>query len=432
MYNDVHNIFKLQELIKRILFSIFALIIYRFGTYLTIPGINNNVLQRIVENYNSGFLGMFNMFSGGALSRMTIFALNVMPYIISSIIIQLLSVNISVLNNLRQEGDFGRKRINFYTRALTVIFCIIQAFFIVMSLKGMDLPESIILPDIGMPFALVAVVTLLGGTMFLMWLGEQITAYGIGNGVSLIIVTGILAELPGAISSFFALGKIGSVSILVVILVILFFLMLLWMIIYVEQSYRKIFIQYPRKQVGRRLYSGDSSYIPLKINMSGVIPPIFANALLMFPITIANFFPNSSISSFIILYFFPGNHLYILMYFACIVFFCFFYVGFVFNVEETAYNLKKNGGFVLGKRPGKDTVFYLEHVLTKITVIGAIYLSVICVIPELIRINYSIPFIISGTSLLIIVNVIVDIFSQVQTYLFTRNYSKFSNKVSRY
>ena len=429
MNTNISNILKLKGLVRRFLFSIVALMVYRFGTYLTIPGINNDALQRIVENYNTGFLGVFNMFSGGALGRMTIFALNVMPYIVSSIIIQLLSASIPVLNNLRQEGDFGRKKINFYTRALTIVFCIIQAIFIVFSLQSMDFPDSIILPSIGMPFVFIAVVTLLGGTMFLMWLGEQITERGIGNGISLIIVTGILAELPGAFASFFALGKVGTLSIWFILIILSFFLMLLWIVIYVEQSYRKIPIQYPRKQVGSKIYGGASSYIPIKINMSGVIPPIFANALLMFPITVANFFSNSEILSFITLYLFPGKVLYILLYLCSIIFFCFFYVGFVFNVDETANNLKKQSGFVLGRRPGKDTVSYLHFVLMRVTVLGAAYLSIICIVPELIRIKYSIPFIIGGTSLLIIVNVIMDIFFQMQAYLFSQNYSKLNVKL---
>lgn len=428
LYNNLGAALKLKELIKRFLFSICALIVYRFGTYLTIPGINGDVLQQVIDTYKVGFLGVFNMFSGGALGRMTIFALNIMPYIVSSIVIQLLSVNFPFLSNLKQEGEVGRKKVNFYTRGLTVILCLVQSVFIVVGFGNMDMPESIILDDMEIPFSLIAIITLLGGTMFLMWLGEQITINGIGNGVSLIIVTGILAELPGAVSSFFALGKIGSISIWIILLITLFFFMLLWGVIYVEQSYRKIPIQYPRRQIGRKLYGGNTSYIPLKINISGVIPPIFANALLMFPATIANFFPESIVASFISVYFVPGNLPYVFLYLACIVFFCFFYVGFIFNVDETADNLKKNGGFVLGKRPGRDTAAYLKVILIRITVLGAIYLSLICIVPELIRIKYSVPFIIGGTSVLIIVNVITDIFFQIQAYLFTQSYNTFSPK----
>ncbi len=423
---NINDIERFSSLLKRIIFSIFALTLYRFGTYLTIPGVNNNVLQQFVDTYSTGFLGVFNMFSGGALGRMTIFALNVMPYIISSIILQLLSVNIPALNNLRNEGESGRKKINFYTRLLTVVFSVVQGSFIVLSIQSMGFPNNIILSDMEIPFFVIAIFTLMGGTLFLVWLGEQITIYGIGNGVSLIIVTGILAELPGAFSSFLALGKVGSVSSMFVLMVMLFFIFLLWFIIYIEQSYRKIHIHHPRKQIGHKLYNANSSYIPIKINMSGVIAPIFANALLMFPLTVANFFPDSIISSFIILNFSPGKILYVIFYCCCIMFFCFFYVGIIFDVNETADNLKKNGGFILGKRPGKDTSLYLQSVLMRVTILGGLYLSLICIVPELMRSQYSIPFVIGGTSLLIIVNVIIDIFSQIRSYLFTHNYNRFN------
>ncbi len=413
----------MADLLKRFLFSIVALSIYRLGTYVTIPGVDVEVLKHIVGSKEAGFFDIFNTFSGGALGRMTIFALNVMPYIVSSIIIQLLSVSFSKLNSLRHEGDLGRKKINFYTRCLTVFFCVVQSIFIVLGLESMS---SLILPDFSSFFLFIAVSTLLGGTMFLLWLGEQITVYGIGNGISLIIVTGILAELPNSLAAFFLLGKVGGISIAVVLAVSLLFIFLLWGIIFVEQSYRKILIQYPRKQVGNKIYANSNSYIPIKLNMSGVIPPIFANALLLFPATIMNFLSSYEISSFISLYFMPGGVLYTTLYLLFIVFFSFFYVGVVFNVEETADNLKKQGGFVVGKRPGKDTIAYFRKVINRVTFLGSCYLAIICVVPEVIRTNYSMSFAIGGTSLLIIVNVLIDVFSQIQSYQLTRSYSSLS------
>lgn len=417
-----------KSLFTRLLFSLCALLLYRFGTYITLPGINSDVLQSIIKHHQSNsFLGLLNVFSGGALGRMTIFALNVMPYIVSSIILQLLSTIIPSLNHLKQEGRYGIKKINFYTRCMTVVFCIIQALFIVLSLQNMNLSTSVIInPD--KTFFFIAVITLLGGTIFLVWLGEQITVYGIGNGISLIIFAGIISELPGSINSFFIVAKTTYISIFNIIFIFLLIFGLLWLIVIIELSCRKISIQYPRKQIGNKLYGQNLSYIPLKINISGIIPPIFANALLILPITIANFFPYSIISSFILLYFSPGKILYIFLYTILITFFCFFYVGLIFNIEDTAYNLKKNGGFIIGKRPGRDTAKYLSYVINRLSVIGAAYLSCICLVPELIRNIYLIPFAVSGTSLLIIVNVIMDIFSQIQNYLFTQHYGQLSNK----
>ena len=422
------NVSLLKGLYRRFLFSIFALIIYRLGTYLTIPGVDVRALQEIFANYQKGFLGVFNVFSGGALGRMTIFALNVMPYIIASIIFQLLAVSFPSLSNLRSEGESGKKKMNFYIRCATVLFCIVQGSFIVIGLKNMNASQPIILKEAEDFFIVIALFTLIGGTMFLIWLGEQITIHGIGNGISLIIFTGIVSELPASLSSFFMMGRIGELSTFTVIFMIFFFVMLLWLIVFVEQSYRKVMVKYPRRQVASKLYGDNVSYIPLKINMSGVIPPIFANALLLFPVAIANFSPDNFISSNILLYFSHGSPLYILCHVLFIIFFCFFYVGFVFNPDETADNLKKGGGLILGYRPGRDTAAYFKKVVFKITILGSIYLGFICVVPELINSEYGLSFAISGTSLLIIVNVITDVFLQVQTYFFTQHYDQLNNR----
>ena len=428
MNSSIYNVNLLQGLFKRFLFSIMALIIYRLGSYVTIPGINVHALQEIISNYQKGFFGVFNVFSGGALGRMTIFALNVMPYIIASIIFQLLSVSFPSLKNLRSEGEAGRKKINFYIRCVTVLFCIVQGSFIVMGLQNMNSSHPIILKGSEDLFVVIAVITLIGGSMFLIWLGEQITINGIGNGISLIIFTGIVAELPSSVSSFFMLGKVGELSIFTVLFAIIFVICLLWLIVFFEQSYRKVNVNYPRKQVNSKVYASNTSYIPLKMNMSGVIPPIFANALLLLPVTIANFAPENIVSENILLYFSHGSPLYILLHIILIIFFCFFYVGFVFNSEETAKNIQRDGGFVLGNYPGKATSLYFNRVIFKITILGSLYLSFICVIPEIIYSKYALSFAVSGTSLLIIVNVITDVFLQIQAYFLTKNYDQLNSR----
>ena len=417
-----------DNLLGKLWFTLLALIVYRLGTYIPIPGINPDVIDTIVTKHSVGVLGIFNVFSGGALGRMTIFALNVMPYIISSIIMQLLSVTIPKLNELRQNGELGRVKINSYIRYITIIFCLIQGFIILLGLEKMNTETSIVVIEPGLLFRIVGISSLLGGTMFLLWLGERISKSGIGNGISMIIFTGIIAELPGSFSSMFLLGKNGNVPIFVILLIILIFFALLLLIIFVEKSYRKILVQYPKRQIKNKLYNSSSTYIPLKINISGVIPPIFANALLLSPITVANFHQGSAWSDFVLMYFSSGKLLYIVCYAILIVFFAFFYMTFVFDAKETSELLKKNGGFVPGKRPGNSTCEYFNYVIKRLTVLGSVYLTVICIIPELVRYNYSVSFTLGGTSFLIIVNVIIDTFSQIQTHLYSSRYSTLIKK----
>ncbi|ANC34047.1 preprotein translocase subunit SecY [Anaplasma phagocytophilum str. Norway variant1] len=415
-------------LLKRFGFTLFALIVYRLGTYIPIPGINLGVIGEIVSGHTTGVLGIFNVFSGGALGRMTIFALNVMPYIVSSIMVQLLSVAVPALNEMRQEGELGRAKINSYTRYLTVVFCIVQGLMILLGLERMNTAEVMVVLDPGLTFRVVGISSMLAGTMFLLWLGERINLKGIGNGISLIIFVGIISELPSSLSSVFMLGKRGELSGFAVFLVMASFLALFLLIIFFERSYRKVLVQYPKRQVGGRFYNSDSSYMPLKINISGVIPPIFANALLLSLMTLAKFSAGSSWSDFILRYFHTESLLYIVVYVALIMFFAFFYTSLVFDSKETAEMLKKNSGFIPGKRPGKSTMEYFDQVIRRLTVIGAVYLSVVCVVPEVVRHYCAVSFTLGGTSFLIIVNVINDTFSQVQTQIYSGRYSALMKK----
>ncbi|ABD43611.1 preprotein translocase subunit SecY [Anaplasma phagocytophilum] len=415
-------------LLKRFGFTLFALIVYRLGTYIPIPGINLGVIGEIVSGHTTGVLGIFNVFSGGALGRMTIFALNVMPYIVSSIMVQLLSVAVPALNEMRQEGELGRAKINSYTRYLTVVFCIVQGLMILLGLERMNTAEVMVVLDPGLTFRVVGISSMLAGTMFLLWLGERINLKGIGNGISLIIFVGIISELPSSLSSVFMLGKRGELSGFAVFLVMASFLALFLLIIFFERSYRKVLVQYPKRQVGGRFYNSDSSYMPLKINISGVIPPIFANALLLSLMTLAKFSAGSSWSDFVLRYFHTESVLYIVVYVALIMFFTFFYTSLVFDSKETAEMLKKNSGFIPGKRPGKSTMEYFDQVIRRLTVIGAVYLSVVCVVPEVVRHYCAVSFTLGGTSFLIIVNVINDTFSQVQTQIYSGRYSALMKK----
>ncbi|WP_249548569.1 preprotein translocase subunit SecY [Anaplasma phagocytophilum] len=415
-------------LLRRFGFTLFALIIYRLGTYIPIPGINLGVIGEIVSGHTTGVLGIFNVFSGGALGRMTIFALNVMPYIVSSIMVQLLSVAVPALNEMRQEGELGRAKINAYTRYLTVIFCVVQGLMILLGLERMNTTEVVVVLDPGLTFRVVGISSMLAGTMFLLWLGESINLKGIGNGISLIIFVGIISELPSSLSSVFMLGKRGELSGFAVFLVMASFFALFLLIIFFERSYRKVLVQYPKRQVGGRFYNSDSSYMPLKINISGVIPPIFANALLLSLMTLAKFSAGSSWSDFILRYFHTESVLYIVVYVALIMFFAFFYTSLVFDSKEMAEMLKKNSGFIPGKRPGRSTMEYFDQVIRRLTVIGAVYLSVVCVVPEVVRHYCAISFTLGGTSFLIIVNVINDTFSQVQTQIYSGRYSALMKK----
>ncbi len=413
-----------KELKQRLLFVLGALIVYRLGTYIPIPGIDPHILKEIFQQQSGGVLGIFNMFSGGALGRMTIFALAIMPYITASIIIQLMTVAVPTLAQLKKEGESGRRKINQYTRYATVLLAAVQAYGIAVGLEGTTGSAGSAVIDPGVVFRFTTVVTLVGGTMFLMWLGEQMTARGIGNGISLIIFAGIVAELPGALASVFELGRTGALATSTILLVLVIVLALIALIVFMERAQRRIVVQYPKRQVGNKMFAGDQTHLPLKLNTAGVIPPIFASSILLFPLTIASFNTGGGPEwlSFITSHLGHGKPLYILLYVAIILFFCFFYTAVVFNPEETAENLKKNGGFVAGIRPGKNTAEYLDYVLTRLTVVGSLYLALVCTMPELLIAEYSIPFYLGGTSLLIVVNVMTDFVGQVQSHLFAHQY----------
>jgi len=415
---------KATELKKRLWFTLGALIIYRLGTYIPVPGIDPAILADIFRQQQGGILGMFDMFSGGALGRMTIFALNIMPYISASIIMQLMTAVSPHLEALKKEGEVGRKKINQYTRYGTVILAAFQAFGIAVGLEGMQGNAGHAVTDPGMFFRLSAVVSLTGGTMFLMWLGEQITARGVGNGVSLIIFSGIVANLPHALAATLELGRVGQLSAFFIILLMVMAVLTITVMVFMERAQRRVLVQYPKRQVGNKMFGGESSHMPLKINTSGVIPPIFASSLLLLPLTVANFSASRGPEwlQYVTAWLGHGQPLYIVMYVAMIVFFSFFYTAIVFNPTETADNLKKYGGFIPGIRPGKATADYLDYVLTRLTVVGAAYLAFICVLPEILISQYSVPFYFGGTSLLIVVSVTMDTVAQVHSHLLAHQY----------
>ncbi|MFK8251043.1 preprotein translocase subunit SecY [Ancylobacter terrae] len=411
---------KAEELKKRIWFTLGALLVYRLGTYIPMPGINPDALADVFRNAQQGIIGLFNMFSGGAVSRMAIFALNIMPYISASIIIQLLTTVSPTLEALKKEGESGRKQINQYTRYLTVVLAVFQSYGIAVGLEG----SGAVVSDPGWFFRISTVITLTGGTMFLMWLGEQITSRGIGNGISLIIFAGIVAELPSAIAGTLELGRQGAISTGLILGVIVMVIAVIMFIVFMERAQRRLLIQYPKRQVGNKVYEGQSSHLPLKLNSSGVIPPIFASSLLLIPTTIANFTQGQGPEwmTTITTHLGHGRPLFMLLYVLLIVFFCFFYTAIVFNPTETADNLKKHGGFIPGIRPGERTAEYIDYVLTRITVIGAAYLAVVCLFPEILISYASVPFYFGGTSLLIVVSVTMDTVAQVQGHLLAHQY----------
>jgi preprotein translocase subunit SecY len=414
------------ELKKRIWFTLLALVVYRIGTYIPLPNIDPQALDDLMKQNAGGVLGMFNMFSGGALGRMTIFALNIMPYITASIIMQLMTVVSKNLETLKKEGgENGRRKINQYTRYGTVVLAAFQGFGIAVGLENMEGGGVSVVLDPGMFFRVTTVVTLVGGTLFLMWLGEQITGRGIGNGISLIIFAGIVAELPSALASTFDLGRTGALSTWLIMALFLGAVGMIALIVWVERAQRRIVVQYPKRQKGNKIFGGESTHLPLKINTAGVIPPIFASSILLFPATVVGFggpSEDGGLLETVVRYVSHGQPLYVVLYVAIISFFCFFYTSVVFNPTDTADNLKKNGGFIAGRRPGKNTAEYLDYVLTRLTVVGALYLSFICTVPELLISNYSVPFYLGGTSLLIVVNVMMDTMNQVQTHLFAHQY----------
>jgi preprotein translocase subunit SecY len=412
---------KAEELKKRIWFTLGALIVFRLGTYIPLPGINPEAVADIFRQTQGGVLGLFNMFSGGAVGRLAIFALNIMPYISASIIIQLLTSIVPSLEQLKKEGEQGRKVINQYTRYLTVVLAIFQAYGISAGLEG----SSNVVLEPGMFFRVSTVITLVGGTMFLMWLGEQITSRGIGNGSSLIIFAGIVAELPQAIAGTLELGRQGALSTGIILGVLVMAVVIIAFIVFVERAQRRLLINYPKRQVGNRQYEGQTSFLPLKLNTAGVIPPIFASSLLLLPTTIASFSQQNGGTGFLSLlatYLGHGRPAYMVLYVTLIVFFAFFYTAIVFNPTETADNLKKHGGFIPGIRPGERTADYIDYVLTRITVVGAAYLAIICLIPEVLISYASLPFYFGGTSLLIVVSVTMDTVAQVHGHLLAHQY----------
>jgi preprotein translocase subunit SecY len=415
---------KATDLKKRLWFTLGALVVYRLGTYIPLPGIDPAILADIFRQQSGGILDMFNMFAGGALGRMTIFALNIMPYISASIIMQLLTTVSPTLEALKKEGEAGRKKINQYTRYGTVLVSALQAYGIAVGLEGMSSSQGAVVHDPGLFFRFTAVTTLIGGTMFLMWLGEQITARGVGNGISLIIFAGIVAELPAALAGTLELGRTGALSTLFIIFMLLMAVGVIFLIVFVERAQRRIIVQYPKRQVGSKMFGGESSHLPLKINTSGVIPPIFASSILLMPVTVIGFSSGQGPEwlSTLAAVMGRGHPVYLTLYVILIVFFAFFYTAVVFNPTETAENLKKYGGFVPGIRPGKNTAEYLDFVLTRLTVLGAAYLSGVCLLPEILISRFSVPFYFGGTSLLIVVSVTIDTVAQVQSHLLAHQY----------
>ncbi|MCC8406131.1 MAG: preprotein translocase subunit SecY [Rickettsia endosymbiont of Sceptobius lativentris] len=419
-----------NDLVSRIVFTILILIVCRFGAFIPIPGIDSIALSSVAEKNQSGILGMFNMLSGGSLGRMSIFALAIMPYITASIIIQLMSVAYKPLENLKKEGEVGKRKVNQLSRYLTVLLASFQAYGVAISLESIVTNTGPVVILAGFFFRVTTVITLVVGTMLLMWLGEQITQRGIGNGTSLIIFIGIISGVPSAIISMFELSRKGALSPLIALAVCIGVVVLIAIIIFFEKAQRKLLVQYPKRQVGNKIYGGEATHMPLKLNTSGVIPPIFASSILLFPATLANFSnSNSETMGMLTYYLGHGKPVYILLYVALIMFFSFFYTAIVFNSEETANNLRKYGAYIPGKRPGKNTSDYFDYILTRLTVIGGIYLSVICVIPELLMNKYVISLSLGGTSFLIVVNVVLDTMTQIQTYLFSSKYEGLMKKV---
>ena len=411
---------KATDLRQRIFFTVGLLIVYRLGTYIPVPGIDGGALRDFMAQISGGIGGMLNMFTGGAVSRMGIFALGIMPYISASIIVQLMTSSVPKFVQLQKEGEQGRKKINQYTRYGTVILAMFQSYGIAVSLESGGLVH-----ETGMFFRIACVITLVGGTMFLMWLGEQITARGIGNGISLIIFVGIVAEIPAALAKFFSQGRSGAISTPVILSVVLMIILVIAAVVFVERALRKIHIQYPRRQVGMKMYDGGTSNLPVKVNPAGVIPAIFASSLLLLPLSLSTFSgaETGPIMSVVLAYFGPGQPLYLLFYVAMIVFFSYFYTHNVaFKVEEVADNLKSQNGFVQGIRPGAKTADYLYYVVNRILVLGSAYLAAICLLPEILRTQFAVPFYFGGTSVLIVVSVTMDTINQVQSHLLAHQY----------
>jgi preprotein translocase subunit SecY len=412
---------KATELKKRLWFTLGALIVYRLGTYIPLPGIDSAALAATFNQHRGGMLDMFNMFSGGALERMTIFALNIMPYISASIIMQLMTAVSPKLEALKKEGEAGRKKINQYTRYGTVLLATVQGFGIA---SGLQAASGSVVVNPGYFFQATTVISLVGGTVFLMWLGEQITQRGVGNGISLIIFSGIVANLPVALVGTLELGRTGALSTILILFLTVMSVAVIAFIVFMERAQRRLIVQYPKRQMGNKMFGGESSHLPLKLNTAGVIPPIFASSILFMPATIAGFSggQGSEWLNTLVTWLSPGQPLYLAIYVAMIVFFAFFYTAIVFNPVETADNLKKYGGFIPGIRPGKNTSDYLDYVLTRLTFVGAAYLSLVCILPEILRSQYAVPFYFGGTSLLIVVSVTMDTVAQIHSHMLAHQY----------
>jgi len=425
LLTSFQNIFKIPELRTRILFTLTMLMVYRVGAHIPTPGINNEELSKFLLEKGGSLLGFLDIFSGGALSRLTIFALGIMPYISASIILQLLTVVIPHLSKLAKEGERGRKKIIQYTRYGTIGIALIQGFGIAIGLEGMNQGAFVLNP--GWSFRLMTVITLTAGTAFLMWLGEQITERGIGNGISLIIFAGIVARLPSAVAQTFDLYRVGQLSFLLLVALVFVMLGVVAAIVFLESGRRKVPVQYAKRVIGRRVYGGQSTHIPLKINTAGVIPPIFASSIIAFPATIAGFIQVPWVQS-IGAQLSPGSLLYTILYVGLIVFFCFFYTAVVLNPVDMADNMKKYGGFIPGIRPGQRTSDYIYNVLTRITTAGSVYLAAVCVIPEFLIYKLNVPFYFGGTSLLIVIGVGLDTAQQIESHMLMRNYEGFLAK----
>jgi preprotein translocase subunit SecY len=427
--NPFATLGKLTDLRRRLVFLVLALVVYRVGAHIPVPGIDPNELSKLFQQNKGGILDMFNMFSGGALSRFTIFALGIMPYISASIIMQLLTVVSPTLEALKKEGEAGRRKITQYTRYGTVVLAAFQALGISVALES----QRGLVVDPGLAFRFTTVVTLMTGTMFLMWLGEQITERGIGNGISMIIFGGIVAGLPAAMGGTLELVRTGAMSVFLAIVIFAVVVLVTAVVVFIEKGQRRILVNYAKRQVGNRLYGGQSSFLPLKLNMSGVIPPIFASSIILFPATLASWFGSHEYFTWlkdVSAALSPGQALYVALYAAAIIFFCFFYTALVFNSKETADNLKKSGAFVPGIRPGDQTARYVDRIITRLTLVGAIYITLVCLMPEFLRSNYNVPFYFGGTSLLITVVVTMDFMAQLQAYLMSHQYESLLKKAN--
>ncbi|MEN9483170.1 preprotein translocase subunit SecY [Sphaerotilus montanus] len=420
---------KFGDLRRRLVFLLLALVVYRIGAHIPVPGINPEQLAQLFKGQQGGILNLFNMFSGGALSRFTVFALGIMPYISASIIVQLMGYVIPTLESLKKEGEAGRRKITQYTRYGALGLALFQSMGIALALEG----SAGLVIDPGPMFRITAIVSLTAGTMFLMWLGEQITERGLGNGISILIFSGIAAGLPGAIGGLVNLINTGAMSVIVALLIVLIVIAVTFVVVFVERAQRKILVNYAKRQVGNKVYGGQSSHLPLKVNMAGVIPPIFASSIILLPATVVGWFATGEklrwlkdISSALS----PGQPIYVLLYAAMIVFFCFFYTALVFNSRETADNLKKSGAFIPGIRPGEQTAKYIDKILGRLTLGGAVYITLVCLLPEFLVLKYNVPFYFGGTSLLIIVVVTMDFWAQVQSYVMSQQYETLLKKSS--